>query len=97
MLKHTLRAHYLYAPVLFVTATALCMFTGSAAFAGGMETAVNDILGEAKNVAPLLGTIALIALGIGAMNGRITWTQALVVAIGIVIASDPEGVASAVR
>ena len=62
------------------------------AYAGGMEQAVSDIYDEASAVTQGLGTLALVVVGIGAMFGRISVTQALVVAVGISIASDPDTV-----
>ena len=51
-------------------------------------TAVNNVKTQAVDIVPLLGTLAIIVIGISAMFGRITWTQALVVAVGIAVASD---------
>ena len=71
----------------------------SAAFAqaNGMETAVTMIYDEAYSTVPALGTLALIVVGISAMFGRISVTQALVVAVGIAIAADPDYVLNLVK
>jgi|GEM_PF-1385317 len=57
-----------------------------AAFAD-IKAAVTNVQVQAQGLIQPLGTIAIITLGIAAMFGRITWTQALVVAIGIVLAA----------
>ena len=76
----------------FVSVAAFLASTLSATFAhaGGMEEAVGEIYDQATAVTESLGLIALIVVGIGAMFGRISVTQALVVAVGIAIAADPD-------
>ena len=53
-----------------------------------VSTAVGNVKDQAVSIVPLLGTLAIIVIGISAMFGRVTWTQALVVAVGIAVASD---------
>jgi len=79
---------------------ALLCALGSAeawAAASGLQSAINEVYSQGYSIVQPLSIIAIIALGIGAMNGKITWTQALVVAIGISIASDPGGIANMIR
>jgi len=64
----------------------LCMIISHDAFAD-IKQAVTNVQLQAQGLIQPLGTIAIITLGIAAMFGRITWTQALVVAIGIVLAA----------
>lgn len=74
---------------LSVMATVLLAMMVGAAHAGaasGVVTAFTGLKDDALLVAAPLATIAIIALGIGAMFGRITWNQALIVAMGIIIA-----------
>ena len=57
-----------------------------------VSDAVTNVLNQACGIVPSLGTLAIIVIGISAMFGRITWTQALIVAIGIAVASGAAGV-----
>ena len=61
-----------------------------------VATAVNNVYLQATAIVPDLGTLAIIVIGIAAMFGRVTWTQALVVAVGIAVASDPGGIYSSI-
>lgn len=83
--------HRLQLFVLFLLAFVAIAFTGFDAFANGMEAAVKIIKDEAASVVDPLSKLAILLLGIGAIYGRISVTQALVVAVGIVIATDPDG------
>ena len=74
-------------------AAALYTIIGIDAYAS-VGTAVDNVLIQATAIVPSLGTLAIIVIGISAMFGRITWTQALVVAIGIAVASGASGVYS---
>ena len=65
----------------------LLMINPSFAAGEGIVTVMNSVKGAAMAIVAPLGTIAIITLGIAAMFGRITWTQALIVAIGIAIAT----------
>lgn len=80
-------------------AAAVCIMLASPALAGPADTlatAIANLKIDAINVAGPLATIAIIALGVGAMFGRITWNQALVVAIGIIIAVKADTVYSSI-
>ncbi|NBX03932.1 MAG: hypothetical protein EBR02_07755 [Alphaproteobacteria bacterium] len=52
---------------------------------GSMKTTIDNVDGIAGQMTSGLGVIAIIGLGIGAMFGRISITQALVLAIGVVL------------
>lgn len=84
-----------YACMLALMATAISLF-GSDAFAAVSGQKVVDMISgvcySATLIVSSLGTIAIIVIGITAMFGRITWTQALVVAIGIALASGAAGI-----
>lgn len=73
--------------MLTLVTAALFMLLGANASAD-VAGAITSVKNQATLIVPPLGTVAIIALGIAAMFGRITWTQALVVAIGIVIAAN---------
>ena len=75
---------------LFVVALYIYMTTGYAS--AGVPDAVGKVYQQACTIVPDLGTLAIIVIGIAAMFGRITWTQALVVAVGIAVASGAAGV-----
>ena len=64
--------------------------SASYALGEGIVRAANNAAGVAINILPSLGTMAIIALGISAMFGRITWTQALGIAIGVAIATSAD-------
>ena len=65
----------------------LMLFIGDASAAGAkLEKAICNISIVAQtNVAKGIATLAIIMLGIGAMLGKISWSMALLVAVGIAI------------
>ena len=75
---------------LLVVALYTMLSTGLAHAA--VSDAVFNVYGQACAIVPSLGTLAIIVIGIMAMFGRITWTQALVVAVGIAVATGASGV-----
>jgi uncharacterized membrane protein len=89
--------HRLQLFVLFLLAFVAIAFTGFDAFANAMSDAVNDIKTEADDVVAPLGKLAILLLGIGAVFGRISIMQALVVGTGIAIATDPGGILNLVE
>jgi len=81
-------SRFLFMALMAVT---VYVMTDSAAYAtagDGIKTAIGNAAATAAALLPSLGTLAIIALGITAMFGRITWTQALIVAVGIAIATS---------
>lgn len=89
--------HRLQLFVLFLLAFVAIAFTGFDAFANGMSSAVSDIKAEADGVVAPLGKLAILLLGVGAVFGRISIMQALVVGTGIAIATDPDGILALVK
>ena len=78
-----------------VLATIVSSIMANSAYAdagGNVVQIVRNMQGYAYQMVTPLGTLAIIILGITAMLGRITWTQALVVAVGIAIASGAPGI-----
>lgn len=78
---------YLLNPSLFLTVTLLSLLPDSAHAEGGVaawERALQTIVGYMTgNTGRLLATIAVAALGYSAYTGRISWSRAITIAIGI--------------
>ena len=83
-----------FLPELLLAAFVYCLASVEATAA--VSDAVSNVYAQAVLIVPDLGTLAIIIIGISAMFGRITWTQALVVAVGIAVASDAAGVYSTI-
>ena len=81
---------HLYQYVLFALAVAaLCVACATPVFAatGGLTDLCGVIsanMGSGK-VGPAVASIAVIGLGVGASLGKVSWTSAVVVAVGIAV------------
>ncbi len=73
--------------LMAITAYLLMINPGFAAPGDGVVNTMSNVKGVAVRIVEPLGIIAIITLGIAAMFGRITWTQALIVAVGIAVAT----------
>lgn len=66
-------------------AALMVLTTGDMAYAGGLDSAINTVKDYALGFREPLGIAAVIGLGIGVASGRASWTQALIVGIGVII------------
>lgn len=73
--------------LMAITAYLLMINPGFADAGDGVVNTMTSVKSAAVRIVEPLGIIAIITLGIAAMFGRITWTQALIVAIGIAVAT----------
>lgn len=85
--KSIFSKQYLFNPSLVLTATLLFLLPDSAHAEGGVaawDKALQTIVGYMTgNTGRLLATIAVAALGYSAYTGRISWSRAITIAIGI--------------
>ncbi len=85
-----------YVMVVLLAAFSIFLASGGDAFAG-LKEAVDKIYGPAYDVRTVLSALAVFALGVGAVFGRISVTQALVVATGIIIVTKHVDIADGIR
>ena len=81
------QSYWLFAVVACTTIFLLLMINDANATAGkALEEAICGISWVIQsNVAKGIATLAIIMLGIGAMLGKVSWSMALLVAVGIAI------------
>ena len=82
--------------VALFMALAFFLASGVDAFAG-LLSAVTTVQTEANSVVVGLANLAVFALGVGAVFGRISVTQALVVATGITIAAHAGDISALIK
>jgi hypothetical protein len=58
---------------------------------GGESTISRDVNGFIRKISIVAMCIGLIFMGVGMGVGGLTWVQAIVLAIGVVVATVPEG------
>jgi type IV secretory pathway VirB2 component (pilin) len=86
--------------VMFCTAVFfIFMFNNAFAFDGtSLSVGMCKIAGVAQdNIAKGIATISVIMLGIGAMLGKISWSMALLLVVGIAIVFNAGAIASLVQ
>lgn len=58
---------------------------------GGESTISRDVNGFIRKISIVAMVIGIIFMGVGMGLGGLTWVQAIVLAIGVVVATVPEG------